>query len=129
MVTQKLLIVEDDRALQQLLALAFRRHRINFDVVASAEDALMMVADTDYAGLIVDLALPRMDGWTLLETLRRHPRMAAIPCIAMTCYHVNELEEVAQENGFAAYFRKPLDIGAFIRQLPAILAVNQSRSI
>jgi len=108
------------------LALALRRHRIGFDVVGVAEDALMMLADMDYSGLIVDLALPRMDGWTFLETLHRNPRTAAIPCIAITCYHINELDAVALDVGFAAYFRKPLDIEAFIRRLSAILAVNQS---
>lgn len=126
MISQKLLIIEDDVALQNLLALALRRHHIAFDVVTSAEDALMMLADIDYSGLIVDLALPQMDGWTFLETLRRNPRTATIPCIAITCYHISELDAVALDVGFTAYFRKPLDIEVFVKRLPAILAMNQS---
>ena len=120
MATSKLLIVEDDVELQKLLALTLRCHRIGFDVIASAEDAFMMLADTDYSGLIVDLALPRMDGWTFIEMLHRNPRTAPIPCIAITCYHINELDAVALDVGFTAYFRKPLDITAFVYQIQRI---------
>jgi len=109
------LIVDDDVTVQQLIALALQRQHIACDRVSCAEDALMLLTEVEYTGLIIDLALPGMDGWTLLEMIRRNPRTAALPCVAITCYDSDGVADETIGAGFTTYFRKPLDMSVFVQ--------------
>jgi len=116
------LVVEDDHDGQELVSRILRHHRVGFAVCGSAEEALAQIGSGAlFSGAIIDLALPGMDGWTLLRTLHAAPATAALPCVAMTAYHSPELAVKAIEVGFAAYFPKPLDATAFMRELGRVL--------
>ena len=52
-----------------------------FDTVDSGEDALAALHSREYHGVVIDLALPDMDGLSLLETIRRDPPLAAMPAV------------------------------------------------
>ncbi len=116
------LVVEDDHDGQELVSRILRHHRVQFAVCGSAEEALAQISNgAVFGGAIIDLALPGMDGWTLLRTLHTVPATAALRCVAMTAYHSPEIAVKAIEAGFAAYFPKPLDATAFMRELVRVL--------
>ena len=121
MTTQRMLIVEDNADGQEVVARILRHHRIDFDVASTAEAALGLLADTTYDAAIIDLALPVMDGWSLLKTIRQNADTVSLPCIAVTAYHSVELVERAFIEGFTAYFPKPIDTTSFVRELDAIV--------
>jgi CheY-like chemotaxis protein len=116
-----ILVVEDDPDGQELVGRMLRHHRIPSEVVGSAEDALAMLAQQNYRAVIIDLALPGMDGWTLLNQIHSSPGTAELPCVAMTAYHSPELAIEAVRAGFLAYFPKPLEATSFVRELQRIL--------
>lgn len=109
-----ILVIEDNPDSQNLISLILRHHQINFDLVSSAEDALMMLTCCDYSAIVVDLVMPDMDGWTLLERVRHDRRTAHIPCLAVTAFHHSDVDFEALNAGFAAYFFKPLESDAFV---------------
>ncbi len=76
---------------------------------------------------IVDLALPAMNGWELLKRIKGDPLTAHIPCFAITAFHSSEVALEAQSNGFAAYFRKPLDPLAFVQEITRAVAASGAR--
>ncbi|GIK30405.1 MAG: response regulator [Chloroflexi bacterium] len=118
----RFLVVEDDPDGQDLVARLLRHQRMEFDVAASGEDALHYLnSGADYAVAIIDLALPGIDGWGVLEHIRSNPQTADMPCVAVTAYHSTELAVTAIEQGFTAYFPKPLEATSFIRQLHSML--------
>ncbi len=121
MYDKRLLVVEDDPDGQEVVARLLRHHKIAADVVYTAEDALDLLAANHYSGAIFDLALPGMDGWSLLETVQNNNHTAALPCVAITAYHSADVAVKAMEAGFVAYFPKPLEATSFVRELTRVL--------
>lgn len=117
----KILVVEDDPDGQEVVGRMLRHSRIDVDVVGTAEEALHSLSDEKrYTAAILDLALPGMDGWTLLGRIQNDPSTAHVPCVAITAYHSADLAVKAIEAGFVAYFPKPLDT-SFVRELQRVL--------
>ncbi len=118
----RLLVVEDDPDGQEVVLRVLRHHKIAVDMAYTAEDALDMLAENAYTGAIFDLALPGMDGWSLLETVRNNASTADMPCVAITAYHSADVAVKAIQAGFAAYFPKPLETVSFVRELERVLS-------
>lgn len=116
----KILVVEDDPDGQEVVGRMLRHSRIDVDVVGTAEEALHSLSDEKYTAAILDLALPGMDGWTLLGRIQNDPSTANVPCVAITAYHSADLAVKAIKAGFVAYFPKPLDT-SFVRELQRVL--------
>lgn len=116
------LIVEDDPDGAATVDMMLQAVGIKTHVVESAEAALAVLgADSHFDGVVVDLALPVMDGFELMTTLRRDKTHHALRLIAMTAYHTPELKVKALDEGFNAYFAKPLDTNKFAKALERIL--------
>jgi CheY-like chemotaxis protein len=116
-----ILIVEDDPDGRELVGRMLRYHRIPVEIVNDAESALEQLNINDYAAVIIDLNLPGMDGWSLLKNIRLNTRTNGLPCVAVTAYHSVETAIQAIENGFSAYFPKPLETTSFVRELQRVL--------
>lgn len=117
-----ILIVEDNPDSSDMMARILRHHQIDFEVVQSAEEALQQMTDpVQYSGVIIDLALPQMDGWTLLSVLRGNATTWHLPCLAVTAYHSPELTQHASQAGFNGYFSKPLEKAAFVDEVRKML--------
>jgi CheY-like chemotaxis protein len=69
---------------------------------------------------IIDLSMPGMDGWRLLQSIHANPTLAEMSCVAMTAYHDRRVEQEAYKAGFKAYFPKPLSV-AFPEQIESLL--------
>src|SRR5258707_748550 len=67
----KLLLVEDEPRLQRSLAKALREEQYAVDVAATGEDGLFKAETADYDVVILDVMLPLLDGWQVLERLRQ----------------------------------------------------------
>lgn len=70
--------------------------------------------------VFLDLEMPNGDYYRLLNDLKRHPRLFAVPIIAYTV-HTSEIE-AARQAGFDGFLGKPLKLTAFPEQLRRILA-------
>ena len=66
----RLLIVEDNRELADWLAKSLVQARYAVDVAHDGEDAEHLLAVSDYAAVILDLSLPKIDGLALLRRIR-----------------------------------------------------------
>lgn len=115
------LVVEDDPDGQEVVALMLRHHRVATDMAYTGEDALKMLIHNRYTAAIIDLALPGMDGWKVLETIKSNPETASMPCVAMTAFHSADVAVKAIQAGFLAYFPKPLEATSFVRELQRLV--------
>ena len=115
------LIVEDDPDGAATVDMMLRAVGIQTHVVDSAEAALTVLGEkSHFDGVVVDLALPVMDGFELMTILRRHNTHQNLRLVAVTAYHTPELKVKALDSGFNAYFAKPLDTNLFARALERI---------
>lgn len=77
--------------------------------------------------VFLDLEMPRMNGYEVLETVKQHPRFGDVPVVAYTV-HVSEVN-TAHRVGFHSFIGKPIDADAFPTQLARLLQGEQVWSI
>src|SRR5215510_5737353 len=116
-----ILIVEDELDGQMVVAGMLNYFSVRVDAVGSAEEALALLGKKRYTAIVIDLALPGMDGLSLIRRIRENPATASVPCCAMTAYHTSTVKQEAIDCGFDAFFAKPLDDTLFIRELDRVI--------
>lgn len=108
--TKKMLIVDDVEMNRAILALQFR-DRFTILEAANGREALDVLEANDYAFSIIllDVVMPVMDGFAVLNVLRGEPRASGIPVIVTTAAGETEFELKAIELGATDYITKPVD--------------------
>lgn len=81
------------------------------------QECLALLATVTPTFIVVDLAMPKLDGWGVLSEIRANPVTANLPVIAITAYHSANVEEDALAAGFDAYFAKPVNTEEFMNTL------------
>ena len=66
----RLLLIEDEPDLLSGLTRALRRAGYSVDTAEDGEDGLFKALEIDYDAIVLDVMLPRMDGWAVLAKLR-----------------------------------------------------------
>jgi two-component system CheB/CheR fusion protein len=121
-VSQRVLVIDDSPDTLELLLTVFEQKGSQVITAASAEEALRVAAEHTPSFIISDIGMPGMDGYQLLAALRRLPRLAHVPAVAISGYAMEEDRERALRAGFAEHLPKPIDIDhlfALIQKLTA----------
>jgi two-component system CheB/CheR fusion protein len=79
-------------------------------VATSAREGLALARQQNFDVLVSDISMPEMDGFQFLRELRRLPRAARIPAIAIGGLGRDEDVAMAREAGFAAHLGKPMSV-------------------
>ena len=79
-----------------------------------ASAALERAAETRPDLILMDLSLPRMDGWEATRRLKADPAMAGIPVIVLSARAMNGDEERARASGCDDFLTKPIDETAVV---------------
>jgi CheY-like chemotaxis protein len=103
-----LLVVEDIELNRDLIAqLLDDAYRLLF--AADGEAALARAAEHRPDLILMDLSLPRMDGWEATRRLKADPALAPIPVIALTAHAMRGDEERARACGCDGFLTKPIE--------------------
>jgi len=114
----RILIVEDDAPLARGIVALLRSAGHAVDHVATGADALMVAADDHYALVILDVGLPDIDGFAVLQALRR--RGQRVPVLMLTARDALDDRVRGLDLGADDYLRKPFapeELEARIRAL------------
>lgn len=115
---RSILVVEDDADIRELLIEQLEQAGYLVAAVGSGVDALARLKAGAVTDLIVlDLALPQMDGWEFRLEQRRDPELAHIPVIAMSADGTAKAAAVDAD----AFFPKPFDVKALIGEIERML--------
>ncbi len=102
------LIVEDIELNRELLAqLLEEHHRLVF--AGDGVSALERAAETRPDLILMDLSLPRMDGWEATRRLKADGNLAHIPVIVISAHAMSGEEERARASGCDDFLTKPID--------------------
>ena len=106
--TAPLVLVVDDSADARAMYGEYLRFA-GFRVVTAGDgQEALQVAHTEWPAVIVmDLAMPRMDGWEAIKRLREDPMTADIPIIALSAYAFGDAPERARDAGADLCLSKP----------------------
>jgi serine/threonine protein kinase len=108
------LIADDDPATRYLLASVLSKHRIAFDEASNGADAVKLLKVNDYALVFVDLFMPRVDGWGVIDYVRNHPRPRA-PRVFVVTGVQNQKLSTADQDIVTGMLYKPIDIAVIER--------------
>lgn len=118
-VAPKVLIVDDDRDVLDLLCLVIEVLGVSCEPAMSGEEALRLMLKGRFDLLILDKNLPGIDG---LETARQARALQPdIPIAMVTGYSSDESSEEAAAMGIDDYIKKPIDVDSFRRRVRDLL--------
>lgn len=114
----RVLIIEDDPALVRSLALTLREENYAVDTAMDGEEGLFKARSNAYDAIVLDVMLPRLDGWELLARLRPGIRTPVLMLTARDTVHdrVKGLDYGADD-----YLTKPFDIDELLARLRALI--------
>ena len=119
MIRKKILVVDDDESMRELLAYALSTlSGVDVLVAKDGQAGLEMFRASHPCLVITDMNMPRMNGLELLQAIG-----AEVPVIVMTGFGVKagEAEHRAMEKGAAAFFIKPFSAKEFMEEVKKIL--------
>ena len=102
----KVLHVEDDEALRALVAKRFQGAGYQVSLASDGVEALAAIDDTVFDLLVLDLHMPRLDGWSVLRTLQGHLRHRELPVILLSAHDGDVDALKAARAGARAYLKK-----------------------
>ncbi|KAB8315748.1 response regulator [Tolypothrix campylonemoides VB511288] len=106
----KILIVDDDADVREVLSFLLQEHGASVTIAASATEALTLMPQFQPNILLSDIAMPEMDGYNLIRQIRAmSPQQGGqIPAIALTDYAGSTTEYKMLAAGFQKYITKPI---------------------
>ena len=106
---KKVLLVEDNELNQEVAVALLKDLGVNIDVVANGALALDRLATAAYDLVLMDMQMPVMDGITATIEIRKQPRYAALPIVAMTANAMSVDRERCLAAGMNDHLAKPID--------------------
>jgi two-component system CheB/CheR fusion protein len=123
---KRLLLVDDAPDTLETFALLLETEGATVVRAESGAAALAAVDAATFDLVLSDIGMPEMDGYALVEALRRRPDTATVPCIALTGYGRREDVERALASGFDTHLDKPVDFARMLRLVADVLAARGS---
>jgi CheY-like chemotaxis protein/HAMP domain-containing protein len=122
----RLLVVDDNADSVDALAMWLRIEGHRVDVAYSGEEALPLALTRRPEAVVLDLALPGIDGYEVARRLRRASGFASVCFIAMTGFGADADRERAREAGFNHHLVKPIDYGTFADLLARVRRLSET---
>lgn len=114
----RLLIIEDDPDLLSGLCRALRRASYSVDTATDGEEGLFKALEIDYDAVVLDVMLPRTDGWTLLAKLRERK---STPVMMLTARDATKDRVRGFDTGADDYLVKPFELEELLARLRALI--------
>lgn len=103
---RRILLVEDDRFLRKAAQTALTRHGFHVETASDGEEALRLVGAEKPELILLDLIMPKIQGFEVLRALKADPETASIPVIVLSNLGQDRDLEVTREAGAAAHLVK-----------------------
>lgn len=124
----RLLIVEDEPDLLSSLAQALREEGYAVDTAADGEDGLYKAESWNYDAIVLDVMLPKLDGWGILEKLRQAKKT---PVLMLTARDQTRDRVRGLDSGADDYLIKPFDLSELLARVRALIrrSAGQTRNV
>jgi chemosensory pili system protein ChpA (sensor histidine kinase/response regulator) len=119
---RRILLVDDSISVRKFVGHMLERAGFRVLTANDGADALQQLAETPVDTVITDLEMPRLNGYELIEDLRRRPATRHLPIVVLTTRAGEKHWALARRLGVEHYVSKPVDEQAFVRLLRSITA-------
>jgi two-component system chemotaxis response regulator CheY len=105
--TKKILAVDDSPSVRKLVEFSLKRGGFLVTTAQDGQEALDIVARESFDAVILDVNMPRLDGFEFLRRVKANESLASIPVVMLTTEGHDMDKERARELGATAYLVKP----------------------
>lgn len=120
-----LILVVDDNALNLRVAEKMLEEQFRVNTVSSGKAALEFVQQMVPDLILLDIHMPEMDGFEVLEILQKDPDYKDIPVVFLTANEERDVEVKGFEGGAQDFIKKPFSADIMIRRVSRILELNR----
>ena len=121
----KILIAEDDPSLRRVLVALLEKSNYSTDAVADGLEALEYLRVGSYDGAILDIMMPKMDGFQVLSTIRQEKN--TVPVLMFTAKAEIEDKVTGLDLGANDYLTKPFDLRELLARLRVLTRPSETR--
>ena len=120
--TKKMLIVEDEEDILELLSAIFADLG-DYEILCAGdgEEALRMAREDNPDIILLDILLPRMNGYDVCQAVKSDPTMSHVKVLAISGVAQKSNRQKAQEVGADAFIAKPFDPVALVKKVEELL--------
>src|SRR5712671_3743670 len=124
----RILVVEDEPRLLRNLAKALREEGYAVDTAETGDDGLYKAESYSYDAIVLDVMLPRLDGWEVLERPRKQK---PTPVLMLTARDQSKDRVRGLDTGADDYVVKPFDLAELLARLRALIrrSAGQTRNL
>lgn len=105
----RVLVVDDDHSIRSLVRTIVRRENIPVDEAADGQEAIEKLRLTEYAVILLDLMMPRVDGFGVIEYLKTNPPSRKPVVMVVTAYSDQKFKAVDPDI-VSGVIRKPFEV-------------------
>ena len=120
----KILYVEDNEDNVYMLSRRLKKKGFEIVVAVDGEQGVEMASSEKPDLILMDLSLPKMDGWTATKRIKSNNDLKSIPIIALSAHAMEEHKQRAIESGCNDYDTKPVDIERLLSKISAQLGAK-----
>jgi CheY-like chemotaxis protein len=122
---RRILVAEDDRFLRKAAEMALKRHGYTVLTAADGEEALEAARSALPDLILLDLIMPKLNGFDVLQALKKEAPTAQIPVIVLSNLGQDRDVQQAMHAGATAYFIKTdLSLHALVQRVEETLAAR-----
>jgi len=112
-----ILLVEDNSYNQALARIILQHAGFSVDVANDGSEALTMLQQQQYALVLMDVHMPKMDGYTATRQLRALPNTGQLPVVALTAHANEEFRKECLAAGMNDYLAKPFEAKTLLNKV------------
>jgi CheY-like chemotaxis protein len=106
---QRVLVADDDHSIRQLVTTIVKRENFDVDSAADGLEAIECLKQQRYAVVLLDLMMPRLDGFGVIQWLKENPPAVKPIILVITAYADQRFKEVDSEI-VSGVLRKPFEV-------------------
>lgn len=126
MTKRRILIVEDNEMNRDMLARRLRRSDFEVALAVDGEEGIAMATELVPDVILMDMSLPKLDGWAATTQIKANPVTAGVPILALTAHAMDGDRKRALDAGCDDYDTKPVDYTRLLEKINALLAKQPS---
>ena len=118
---RRVLVVEDERHIRDLVCLHLGLEGCNCDGAPDGPEALKLIREQAYDLVVLDLMLPGIDGVTVCRAIRREPLNLDVPILMLTARREESDKVLGLESGADDYLTKPFGVRELVARARALM--------
>jgi len=123
----KVLVAEDSAVNRELLRELLESRGCKVDEACDGEAALDILSRQKPDILLLDIGMPKLDGYAVIRRVRETSSLADLPVLAVTAYAMRGDREKGMSAGFDGYLSKPVNAKSLFAEMDRLLQPNGSR--